>query len=385
MVSNGAPITITRAEIFVFRAPVEEPVRTSFGVMRNRPAVLIRLEDKDGAHGWGEAWCNFPACGAEHRARLLETVLAPLILGKTYARPGDAFRELTGQTAILALQADEPGPLAQAIAAVDIAMWDLAARKAGQPLYRFLGGQEDVRAVPAYASGINPTGVAQSIERSRAAGYVCFKIKIGFGQERDEDNIKTAFGMLRPGEGFGVDANQAWTLSEALNMAGRIADFPLMWLEEPLRCDAGLSQWDLLRQHCPIALAAGENMRSAQTFERAIASRAFGVIQPDMCKWGGFTLCLPTAKSIMRAGVRYCPHYLGGGIGLVASAHLLAAAGGDGLLEVDSNPNPLRELLAGPYPAMRGGMFVMPQKPGLGVEPALRDVADMRTLYAEVG
>jgi len=351
--------------------------------MQTRPAVLIRLEDKDGAHGWGEAWCNFPACGAEHRARLLETVIVPLLLGKTYAGAEDAFSELTRRTAVLALQADEPGPLAQAIAAADIALWDLFARKAGQPLHRYLGGNE-VGAVPAYASGINPTGVAQSIERSRAEGYTRFKIKIGFGHELDLSNIKTARETLAPGEKLGVDANQAWTLPEALEMAERIGNFSLMWLEEPLRCDAHLSQWEILRGQCATALAAGENMRSVDGFRQAIFSRAFGVIQPDMCKWGGFTACLPVAKSILREGVRYCPHYLGGGIGLVASAHLLAAAGGDGLLEVDSNPNALRELLATPYPAMRGGMFTLPQEPGLGVEPSLTDVKDMRTLYAEV-
>jgi len=351
--------------------------------MQPGPAVLIRLEDTDGAHGWGEAWCNFPACGAEHRARLLETVIVPLVLGKTYVGPGDAFSELARQTAVLALQADEPGPLAQTIAAVDIALWDLFARKAGLPLHRYLGGPE-VGAVPAYASGINPTGVAQSIERSRAEGYTRFKIKIGFGHERDLGNIKTAREMLMPGERLGVDANQAWALPEALKMAEHLGDFSLMWLEEPLRADANLSQWEILRGHCAIPLAAGENVRSVDGFRRAIFSGAFGVIQPDMCKWGGFTACLPAAKSILREGVRYCPHYLGGGIGLAASAHLLAAAGGDGLLEVDSNPNPLRELLAAPYPAMRGGMFTLPQKPGLGVEPSLTDVKDMRTLYAQV-
>ena len=69
---------IARLEAHVLRWPVEVPVRTSFGTMHDRPAVLVRVEDDDGAVGWGEAWCNFPSCGAEHRARLIETVLAPL-------------------------------------------------------------------------------------------------------------------------------------------------------------------------------------------------------------------------------------------------------------------------------------------------------------------
>jgi L-alanine-DL-glutamate epimerase-like enolase superfamily enzyme len=71
----------------------------------------------------------------------------------------------------------------------------------------------------------------------------------------------------------------------------------------------------------------------------------------------------------LEAGKRYCPHYLGGRIGLLASAHILAAAGGDGLLELDINPNPLREGLAIPYPGIKDGHLLMPDTPGLGVEP----------------
>jgi D-galactarolactone cycloisomerase len=66
-----------KAQAFVFRCPISTPVRTSFGNMHDRPAVFVRVEDEDGAVGWGETWCNFPSCGAEHRARLLETVVAP--------------------------------------------------------------------------------------------------------------------------------------------------------------------------------------------------------------------------------------------------------------------------------------------------------------------
>src|SRR5688572_32041169 len=75
----------------VFRCPIETPVITSFGVMRERPMVLVRAEDADGAVGWGEIWCNFPAVGAEHRARLVETVLAPLVEGRVFDGPAAAW------------------------------------------------------------------------------------------------------------------------------------------------------------------------------------------------------------------------------------------------------------------------------------------------------
>ena len=374
-------VTIKQAEIFVFRAPIDDPVRTSFGIMRDRPAVLLRLEDTEGAHGWGEAWCNFPACGAEHRGRLLESVIAPLLIGQCLASPADGYRHLLEKTRILALQADEPGPLAQTAAAADLALWDLFARKQNQPLHRFLGGTGN-GVMPAYASGINPAGVLASIEKSRKLGYLAFKFKIGFNAEQDLRNIRESVASLQTGESLAVDANQAWDLAFALEFTAKLSGSPLAWLEEPLRCDTHLSQWGILRQHCPIPLAGGENIRDAGDFHAVIRSKFLTVIQPDICKWGGLSDCLPVASAVLAAGLRYCPHYLGGGIGLMASAHLLAAAGGDGLLEIDVNDNPLREALAQPYPTLKDGLLHLSGKPGLGVEPAIGELEPLRVMYA---
>lgn len=368
MTDTLSPVCITKAEIFVYRVPIATPVRTSFGTMHDRPAVLLRLEDKDGAHGWGEAWCNFPSCGAEHRGRLLETVVAPHLLGTSFASPQEAFAQLTRKVRVLALQADEPGPLAQTVAAADIALWDLFARKAGQPLHRLLGGTGE-GTMPAYASGINPVGTLETVERSRAQGFRHFKFKVGFHHEQDMRNLRDVAADLRPGEGFAIDANQAWDLPQALAVAGQLEGVPLQWLEEALRCDVDYSQWEVLRDHCPVPLAGGENIRSEEAFAEIIRRRALAVIQPDVCKWGGLSAVLPVARAVRAAGLRYCPHYLGGGIGLMASAHLLAAAGGDGLLEIDVNPNPLREALAQPYPQLKDGLFRLSDAPGLGVEP----------------
>ena len=96
-----------------------------------------------------------------------------------------------------------------------------------------------------------------------------------------------------------------------------------------------------------------------------------------MAKWGGFSGCLPVARAIRAAGLRYCPHYLGGGIGLLASAHLLAAAGGDGLLEIDANDNPLRTATCGAVARIRAGRATLDEAPGLGFTP---DLAQLRRL-----
>ncbi|MEX0731629.1 MAG: mandelate racemase/muconate lactonizing enzyme family protein [Aquisalimonadaceae bacterium] len=368
----SGPVRIRRVDTYVHRAPIARPVLTSFGEMRDRPAVLIRVEDHDGAHGWGEVWCNYPACGAEHRARLLDSVIAPRLIGARYDNVPEATRDLEASVRVLAIQTAEWGPLAQVLAGLDIALWDLSARRANTPLARLLGASGSRISVPAYASGINPEDAAQTIRAFRQAGYGAFKIKVGFGLERDTRALSAARDELSAGERLMIDANQAWNLDTALEMSRVLAEFSPQWLEEPMTADTGLADWHRLAADSPIPIAGGENLRGVEAFSRAMDSGVMQVIQPDMCKWGGVTGCLPVARAIRASGKLYCPHFLGAGIGLMASAQLLAAVGGDGLLEVDSNPNPLRQSLATPFPELDGnGCFTIPQQPGLGVEPDL--------------
>jgi D-galactarolactone cycloisomerase len=163
-----------------------------------------------------------------------------------------------------------------------------------------------------------------------------------------------------------VDANQAWSIDEALAMLPALSEFDLDWLEEPLRADRPWSEWKRLAAGTPIPLAAGENVTGTDAFTAAIASGTLGVIQPDLAKWGGLSACVPVARSIRAAGLRFCPHYLGGGIGLLASAHLLAAIGGNGALEIDANPNPLRSAIAHACGTVVDGQIELGGAPGLG-------------------
>ena len=366
-------LAIRSVDAHVFRYPLETVVQTSFVVMRDRPMLLVRVTDAGGASGWGEVWCNFPGVGAEHRARLIDSVLAPLLVGRTFEDAAAAFRELTAATEVLALQCAEPGPFAQAIAGLDTALWDLSGRLAGAPLWRLLGGTEPSFGV--YASGLNPQAPEVLAARRHAEGYRAFKLKIGFGAERDLANLAALRETLGPDVRLMVDANQGWSLDAALDMAPRLEAFGLDWLEEPLRADRPWPEWRRLKETTSIPLAGGENLMGDAAFDSALAEGVLAVVQPDLAKWGGLSACLPLAKRIRAAGRRYCPHYLGGGIGLLASAHLLAAVGGDGILEIDGNPNPLRELLCGPLAAVEGGRAALTGAAGLGVEPDLKALA----------
>src|SRR5450759_1291848 len=129
-------MTISKLECWVFRAPIEVPVATAFGTMTNRPALFLRVSASDGAWGWGEVFCNFPQVGAEHRARLIDSMFAPLLQGSPSNDPPRLRERLEEQTRRMAIQCGEPGPFAQIISAVDQALWDLAGRRAGLPLWK---------------------------------------------------------------------------------------------------------------------------------------------------------------------------------------------------------------------------------------------------------
>ncbi|WP_298871432.1 mandelate racemase/muconate lactonizing enzyme family protein [uncultured Bradyrhizobium sp.] len=369
--------TIRSIEAFCYRYPLVTPVVTSFGKMLNRPAVFVRVIDEDGVEGWGEAWSNFPAPGAEHRARLVNEVLAPGLVGRKFDGPADAFETLRKGTEVLALQCGEPGPFAQAISGIDLALWDLSARRQRLPLWRLLGGQS--RRIKVYASGINPGGARQTGEAALARGHRALKLKVGFGADTDLGNLTALRGLVGAGM-LAADANQGWSMGQALQMLPRLAEFDLRWLEEPIRADRPREEWRGLRALAKMPIAAGENISSIEAFKEVLSESVLGVVQPDIAKWGGLSLCAGLARDILGAGKTFCPHYLGGGLGLLASAHLLAGIGGDGWLEVDANDNPLRDSFCGPVMNVREGTVTLGEDPGLGITPDLPAIERYRSI-----
>jgi L-alanine-DL-glutamate epimerase-like enolase superfamily enzyme len=375
--------TLARVEAHVFRTPIKEPVRTSFGTMTERAAVFVRVEDSDGARGWGEIWCNFPNAAAEHRALLFADVLAPRVLGQPLGDPVAHWSGLDRTLHVLRLQSGDAGAFSAAAAGLDLAIHDLRARKRGLPLWRALGGNDNTP-VPVYASGINPgRAAAETVERMRAAGYRAFKLKIGFGEETDLGSLRLVAAGLTSGERLMVDANQGWDLRAACKMLPRLAEFPLVWIEEPLMADRPAAEWTQVAAAAPVPLAGGENVRGAVGFQSMIESGLFGYVQPDVAKWGGHSGCLPAAKAALAGGRTFCPHYLGGAIGLMHSLHLLAAVRGPGLLEVDANANPLREGLLEDLFRVESGRVALPDGQGLGLEPDLKPLVPLRSLHLE--
>ncbi|MEM6763163.1 MAG: enolase C-terminal domain-like protein, partial [Pseudomonadota bacterium] len=163
-----------------------------------------------------------------------------------------------------------------------------------------------------------------------------------------------------------VDANQAWTFNEAERRISYLARSHLAWIEEPIAADRPSEEWQHLTSIGP-RLAAGENLRGKDAFQAALDA-GVAVIQPDAIKWGGLSGAREVARLCRQHQVLWAPHYLAGGVGLAATAHL-AVAQRASYLEMDVNPNPLRDGLLGDALTIEDGFVALADRPGHGATP----------------
>src|SRR5436305_6786217 len=232
-------------------------------------------------------------------------MLAPMLAGRAVTHPSEVFEHLSAATSVLALQSGEAGPFAQSIAGIDIALWDLFAKRAKTPLWRMLGGTTG--RIRVYASGLNPAGCVEQAEGAMRRGHRAFKLKIGFDADGDRGNLRDLRKLA--GDSFlAADVNQGWGIEQAVQLAPRLEEFELTWLEEPLRADRPWSEWRSLQKRLTIPLAGGENIAGSENFTAALSEGVLTVVQPYAAKWGGITVCLAFALDCMYSKRTYWPH-----------------------------------------------------------------------------
>lgn len=361
-------IQLAKIETFPLGARVDQGPLSSLAAMPVRRGCLVRVEDHDGAFGWGEIWCNFPPHGAESRAYLVADVIGPALIGTVFAdwsrvRPG-----LESQFARMMIHTGEAGAFAQCFAGIDMAVADLAARRAGLDMTCFLGAPS-VELVGAYASTPSGGSLEMRCAQIQESGHDAIKLKIGYDDQTDLAAVSLCRSALGSEFGLMVDANQAWTCDEAILRIAALAPFDLDFVEEPLRADDSLQQWVRLAHGSPVTLAAGENIVGEAGFAAHLDAGSLGVVQPDVAKWGGVSGSLAVGRHARARNARCAMHFMGTGLGLAASLHLLAVIGGDGRVELDVNENPLRSDLGEIDLQVRGGAMRVPRGLGFGFLP----------------
>jgi D-galactarolactone cycloisomerase len=363
---QGAPVLIERIVLHPLRAVLRKVQRTSQG---DFPAIEILVAEVHGANGlvgWGEGLCRR---GVKGYATLAEEILVPPLL-KQDARD----RRRLWKTMRATLTGRPGGQLVEAIAAIDIALWDLVGRSCNQSVASLLGGIGRKR-VPAYASSINwlddATAEAE-IAAALRAGFREIKVKTGMPVDAAIARAKLARRLAGDDVALYVDANWIYDVDDAMRVGSALADLGYGFFEEPIvpHDRAGYAK---LAQHLPIRLAAGESDYVASDALNLLADRSIGLIQPDVARSGGITETWRIAELAAAFHTAYAPHVgWSGGICVAASLQLAAAAETTRTFECMVYENPLRDALAktpvGEASSLVDGQLAVPQGPGLGIE-----------------
>lgn len=276
---------IAHAEVHHLAVPQPHPIRSAFGASLDiLGVVVVRVTDTEGRVG--EGWTTVIGGGGDSVASFLRTELVPLVVGADPAQ----VRGLWQRMFMHALSRGRKGVAIYAISAVDIAVWDLRAKAADQPIHALLGSV--VVDVPVYGDGC---WVSLSHDELRAAAdaYVArdfwgVKLKVGADLDDAVRRVEIVRDVVGPSGRVMVDANQRYDLLTTRRFASAIADLDVTWLEEPILADS-IHDYGRLRGTVGVPIAAGENEYSRYGFRELLEHEAVDILQPDAHRMGGIT------------------------------------------------------------------------------------------------
>lgn len=363
-------LIIAGIEVYPIRAKGGVSPNMALGQMPARPALLVKVVDKEGCFGWGEIWANFPPRANIHKAHLVEDVILPRLKGFSFTEPQECDEFLRDKLATYFLHVGQKQVFEHILAGLDIAFWDLALRNEGQSFASHAGLVETSGVqvkVPSYASSINPPDLEQLMTKHAALGQSQFKLKIGFEDAADKAFVSKAAAVRPSGTQLMLDNNQTWTLPQAEAMLKSLEEYDLLFSEEPIPADSSYADWERLAKSTTTPLAGGENIYGIEEFLR-MADLGMQYVQPDVAKWGGVSGAIELAKQLPDE-INLWPHFMGTAVGQQAAFAVAAAIERKSVCEMDVNTNALRTDLCGDVLEIEGGCVALSAAPGLLVPP----------------
>jgi len=368
----GQDMKITKVATIVVNMPmiIDGPVvpKASGAARTSIDTLLVRIDTDEGVTGWGEGFGHriFTATKAA-----IDFFIGQMCVGRDPTAIGPLVDELQRNLAGVGRN----GPAMYALSAIDIALWDIAGKLAGLPLYRLLGGSLR-KDLPAYASLLRygePGAVAHHVERALKRGYRHIKL-----HEVTLGAIRAGREAAGPDIPMMVDCNCAWTVDQAIGMAQHLKPLNLNWLEEPIWPPEDHGSLARVQAQGGIPTAAGENAMLPD-FKSMFGAGAITYAQPSITKVGGVSQMRKVMALADAFGVNVAPHSAYFGPGLIASMHCIAAMPNASLVErydCDFSVNPLHDAI---HPNQEG-RFAVPQGPGLGIDPDPEVIERLRVL-----
>jgi len=327
---------------------------------------LVRVQTESGLTGWGEA---FSYTCRRATAAAVNDMIGPLAIGHEATDIAGLHLRIQKQLHIFG----RFGITAFALSGLDIALWDIAGKAAGQPLHRLIGGARHT-AVPCYASLLryaHPPLVAQYCQRALDEGFHAVKL-----HEVADDAVAAARNIVPREVPLLLDVNCEWRPLEAIAAGRRFRAHELTWFEEPVFPPEDHRALRAVGEACKIPIAAGENLCYATQFEALLDAGAVQYAQPSVTKVGGITEFLKVMALAETRNVRLAPHSPYFGPGALATLHLIAACLQEAWFEY-FYLWPDAKLYADTLDPVHG-MLALPTGPGLGVDPDPEVIAKYR-------
>lgn len=315
----------------------------------------VRLRDADGAEGIGYTY----TCGRNGAA--INAILRRDITEQIVGQEADRIEQLWQRIWWGQHYGGRGGAAVLAQSAIDMALWDLKAKRLGQPLWTLLGGHDPK--VPVYAGGIDlqlPLDqLLRQTDDNLKKGFRAIKMKVGRPRlSEDVERVRAMREHLGDGFPLMVDANMRWSADEAIRAARALQPFEPYWLEEPVIPDDVAGQARVVREG-GLPIAAGENLRSLWDFKQLIASGGVTYPEPDVTNCGGVTPFMKIAHLAEAFNLPVTSHGAHD-----VTVHLLAASPNRSYLEAHGFG--LDAYIAEPL-AIREGFAVAPDRPGHGI------------------
>lgn len=350
-------MAIAALEVGLYRIPLPTVLSDStHGDITHFELVTVRLRARDGAEGVGYTY-TVGAGGAAIRS-LVARDLTPVLVGEDETRIEALWTRMWWRLHYVG----RGGPASFAISAVDIALWDLMARRHGTPLWRLLGGHDP--RVRAYAGGIDLQfsldRLLEQTEENVKKGFRAIKMKVGRPRLADDvARVGAVRELLGPDTPLMVDANMRWSADEAIRASRALAAHDLFWLEEPTIPEDVAGHVRVLREGA-LPVAAGENLHTLSEFARLIEAGGVSFPEPDVSNCGGVTVWLKVAHLAEARNLPVTSHGVHD-----LHVHLLAAVPNASYLEVHGFG--LERFIAHPL-EIRDGVAMAPDRPGHGVD-----------------
>jgi L-alanine-DL-glutamate epimerase-like enolase superfamily enzyme len=329
-----------------------EPLRAAYGEVAERELAIVALSGEDGVTGYGEA-APLPA----YEGPGMDVVWSAL---EAYVEALREAGEARGDILLEACRARADVPAA--LAAIDMALWDRAGRRAGRPVAALLSDNHALSVpVNATLTAGDRAGAAEQAARAVADGFECLKLKVGGGD--DAGRVAAVRAAAGPEAALRLDANGAWDIDQAVRTIEVLAPAGLELVEEPVH---GLAAMRAVRERVPVRVSIDETAGERGALGAGIAD----AVCLKISRCGGIGALVASAALVRASGAEvYLASTLDGPLGIAAALHTAAALASRGPLpHCGLDTLALFEDIENPLPA-RGGEIVLPSGPGLGVEP----------------